>query len=74
MKNYIKRVLGCKCIDRIVTQRGNWYPSGELGNSSKPIIKGYMEKNVKNWLILFKTFTNVEFCGENNEMNTNIEI
>ena len=27
-----------------VTQRGIWYPSGELGNSSKSIIKGYMEE------------------------------
>ena len=25
-----------------VTQRGNWCPSGDLGTSSKPIIKGYM--------------------------------
>ena len=56
-----------------MTQRGNWYPSGEIGNSSKPIIKGYMEKNVKSRLTLFKTFTNVEFYGENNEMNKNIE-
>ena len=40
-----------------------------LGNSSKPIIKGYMEKRLKNRLILLKTFTNVEFHGENNEIN-----
>ena len=56
-----------------VTQRGSWYPSGELGNSSKPIIKGYMEKNMKNRLILFKTFTSVKFHGENNEINKNVK-
>ena len=40
------------------------------------IIKGFMEKkmkNLKNRLILFKTFTNVEFYGEDNEINRNIE-
>ena len=56
-----------------VTQHGNWYPSGELVNSSKPIIKGYMEKNMKNRQILLKTFTVVEFYGENDEINRNIE-
>ena len=25
-----------------VTQSGNWCPSGDIGTSSKPIIKGYM--------------------------------
>ena len=58
---------------RGVTQHGNWYPSGELVNSSKPIIKGYVEENMKNRLILFKTVTDVEFYGENVEMNRNIE-
>ena len=48
-------------IDTYVTQRGSWHPSGKLGNSSKPIIKGYMEKNMKNRIILFKIFTSVEF-------------
>ena len=37
-----------------VTQRGIWYPSGELGNSSKVIIKRNMEKNMTNKLILLK--------------------
>ena len=44
-----------------VTQRGIWYPSGELGNSSKAIIKGNMEKNMTNKLILLKNLTKVEF-------------
>ena len=56
-----------------VTQRGTWYPSGDLGKSSKSIIKGYMEENMKNRQILFKTFTKVEFHGENDEMKRNIE-
>ena len=47
-----------------VTQRGSWCPSGDLGNSSKSIIKGYTEENMKNRLILFETFTVVEFYGE----------
>ena len=50
-----------------VTQRGTWYPSGDLGNRSKSITKGYMEENMKNRQILFKTFTEVEFHGENDE-------
>ena len=58
---------------RYVTQRGNWCPSGDLGNSSKSIIKGYMEGNRKNMLILFKTFTKLEFYGGNDEINRNIE-
>ena len=49
-----------------VTQRGSWYPSGELGNGSKPIIKGYVEKNMK-------TLTDVEFYRENYEINRNIK-
>ena len=57
----------------IVTQRGSWYPSGELDNSSKAIIKGYMEKNMTNRLTLFKNFTKVEFYGENDEINRKIE-
>ena len=32
-----------------------------------------MEKKLKNRLIVFKTFTNVEFHGENNEINRNVE-
>ena len=32
-----------------------------------------MEINLKNRLILFKTFTNVEFHGENNVINRNVE-
>ena len=56
-----------------MTQRGNWCPSGDLGNSSKSIIKGYMEDNMKIRLLLFKTFTTVEFCGENDEINRNVE-
>ena len=55
-----------------MTQRGTWYPSRDLGNSSKSIIKGYMEENMKNRQILFKTFTKVEFHGENDEINKNI--
>ena len=54
-------------------QRGSWCTSGELGNSSKAIIKGYMETNMTNRLILFKNFTIVEFYGENDEINRNIE-
>ena len=45
----------------------------DLGNSSKPIIKGYMEENMKNRQILFKTFTKVEFHGENDKIKRNIE-
>ena len=60
-------------FNNICAQRGSWYTSGELSNSSKHIVKGYMEKNVKNRLIVFKTFTNVESYGENNAMNKNIE-
>ena len=56
-----------------LTQRGSWCPSGDLGNSSKPIIKGYMEKNMKNRLIMFKTFTKVELYGETDEINITIE-
>ena len=56
-----------------VTQRGSWCPSGDLGNSSKPIIKGYMEENMKSRLILFKTSTKEELYGENDEINRNIE-
>ena len=55
-----------------VTQRGNWCPSGELGNSSKAIVKGYMEKNMTNRPILFKNFTKVEFYGENDKIYRNI--
>ena len=54
-------------------QCGSWCTSGELGNSSKAIIKGYMETNMTNRLILFKNFTIVEFYGENDEINRNIE-
>ena len=57
----------------MVTQHGTWYPSGDLGNSSKSIIKRYMEENMKNRQILFKTFTKVEFHGENDEIERNIE-
>ena len=32
-----------------------------------------MEKNTKNRLALFKTFTNGELYGENNEINRTIE-
>ena len=56
-----------------MTQRGNWCPSGDLGNSSKSIIKGYMEENMKIRLLLFKTFTKVEFCGKNDEINRNVQ-
>ena len=58
---------------KIVTQRGSWCPSGDLGNSSKSIMKGYMEENMKNRQILFKTSTTVEFHGENDEIKRNIE-
>ena len=47
-----------------VTQRGSWCPSGESANSSKPIIEGYMEKNMNNRLILLKIFTKSEFYDE----------
>ena len=57
----------------IVTQHGSWYPSWELVNSSKPIIKGYVDEHIKNRLILFKTLTDVKFSGENDEINRNIE-
>ena len=60
-------------ISKNVTQRGTWYPSGDLDNSSKSIIKGYMEENMKNRQILFKTFTKVEFHGGNDEIKRNIE-
>ena len=56
-----------------MTQRGTWYPSGDLGNSSKASIKGYMEENMKNRQIFFKIFTKVEFHGENDEIKRNIE-
>ena len=57
----------------IYTQRCSWCPSGELGNSSKAIIKGYMETNMTNRLISFKNFTGVDIYGENDEINRNIE-
>ena len=53
-----------------MTQRGSWYPSGELVISSKTRIYG---ENIKNRQILLKIFTVVEFYGENDEMNRNIE-
>ena len=53
--------------------RGSWCPSGDKGNSSKSIIKGYMEENVKKSLKLFKTFTKVEFYGENDVIDRHIE-
>ena len=56
-----------------MTQHGTWYPSWDLGNSSKSIIKRYMEENTKNRQILFKTFTKVEFHGENDEIERNVE-
>ena len=56
-----------------MTQRGIWYPSGELGNSSKAIIKGDMEKNMTNKLILLKKLIRIEFCEENDEISRNIE-
>ena len=56
-----------------IYQRGSWYPSGELGNSSEQIIKGYMEKNIKHRLILFNTLTTVELYAKNYEINRNIE-
>ena len=56
-----------------VTQHGSWYPSGELVNSSKPIIKGYMVESMKNRLILLKTFTDIEFYGEYDKKIKNIE-
>ena len=57
----------------VVTQRGIWYPSGELGNSSKAIINGNMKKNMTNKLILLKNSTKVECYEENDEMSRNIE-
>ena len=57
-----------------MTQRGIWYPSGELGNSSKAIIKGNMEKNMTNKLILLEKLTKVEFYEENDEISRNIEV
>ena len=56
-----------------MTQGGSWCPSGELANSSEPISKGYMEIDMKNRLILFKTVTKVEFYGENDEINSTLE-
>ena len=56
-----------------MTQRGIWYPSGELDNSSKAIIKGNMEKNMTKKLILFKNLTKVQFYEENDEISRNIE-
>ena len=50
-----------------------WYPSGELGSSSKAIIKGNMEKNMTKKLILFKKLTKVQFYEENGEISRNIE-
>ena len=57
----------------LVTQRGIWYPSGELGNSSKAIIEGNMEKNMTNKLMLLKNLTKVEFYEEDDEISRNIE-
>ena len=56
-----------------MTQRGIWCPSGELGISSTAIIKGYMEKNMTNRLILLENLTKVEFDEENDEISRNIE-
>ena len=38
---------------------------------AKTIIKEYVKENMKNRLILFQTFTVVEFYGENDEINRN---
>ena len=56
-----------------VTQHGIWCPSGELGISSTAIIKGYMEKNMTNRLILLENLTKVKFDEENGEMSRNID-
>ena len=56
-----------------MTQRGIWCPSGELGNSSKAIIKEYIEKNMTNRLILLKKLSQVEFYEENDKISRNIE-
>ena len=56
-----------------MTQRGKWCPSGELGNSSKASIKGYMEKKMTNRPILFKNLTKVEFNRANDKIIRNIE-
>ena len=56
-----------------MTKRGIWCPSGELGNSSKAIIKEYMEKNMTNRLILLKNFTKVELYEENDKISREIE-
>ena len=69
--NYFLILNNRACIN--VTQRGIWYPSGELGNGSKAIIKGNMERNMTNKLILLKKLTKVEFYEENDEISRNIE-
>ena len=56
-----------------MTQPGIWYLSGELDNSSKAIIKGYMEKNMTNKLIMLKNLTKVEFYEGNYEISRKIE-
>ena len=56
-----------------MTQRGIWYPRGELGNNTKAIIKGNMKKNVTKKLILLKKSTKVEFYEENYDISRNIE-
>ena len=54
------------CSLYIVSQRGSWYTRGNQAKALNPILKDIWRKNGK-------TFTNVEFHGENNEKNRNVE-
>ena len=45
---------------------------GEMVICSKSIIKGVMKKTVQIWPILLKTWTQVEFSGQNYDNNRNI--
>ena len=64
----VNETLDVTYFRMIVTQRSRWCPSGELGSSSNTIyLKDIWGKNMKNRLILFKTFTTVGFYGENDE-------
>ena len=55
-----------------MTQHGKRYPSGEMVISSKSNIKGVIDTNVQIRPILLKTWTQVEFSGQNDGNKRNI--
>ena len=55
-----------------MTQHGKRYPSGEMVISSKSDIKGVIDINVQIRPILLKTWTQLEFSGQNDDNKRNI--